>query len=58
MKRALITVSVLTTTLLGSYSATQALNRGQSPQEVVPPTTVRYRTMLVMTFPEFEAAAK
>jgi creatinine amidohydrolase len=58
MKRALITVSVLTTTLLVSYSATQALNRGQLTQEVVPPSTVKYRTMLDMTFPEFEAAAK
>lgn len=57
MKRALITVSVLTTTLLVSYSATQALNRSQLTQEVVPPSTVKYRTMLDMTLPEFEAAA-
>jgi creatinine amidohydrolase len=58
MRRALITVSVLTTTLLGSYSATHVLNRGQLTQKVVPPSTVKYRTMLDMTFPEFEAAAK
>ena len=58
MKRALITVTVLTTTSLVSYSATQALNRGQLTQEVVPPSTVKYRTMIDMTFPEFEAAAK
>lgn len=58
MKRALITVSVLTTALLVGYSAAQALNRGRLTQEVVPPSTVKYRTMLDMTFPEFEAAAK
>jgi creatinine amidohydrolase len=58
MKRALFTLSVLATTVLVSYSATQALNRGQLTQEVVPPSTVKYRTMLDMTFPEFEAAAK
>ena len=58
MKRAFITMSVLTTTLLVSCSATQALNRSQLTQEVVPPSTVKYRTMLDMTFPEFEAAAK
>jgi len=58
MKRALITVSVLTTTLLVSYSATQALNRGQLTQEVVPPGTVKYPTMLDMTFAEFEVALK
>jgi hypothetical protein len=58
MRRALITVSVLTRTLLGSYTATHVLNRGQLTQEVVPPSTVKYRTMLDMTFPEFEAAAK
>src|SRR5688572_31320425 len=58
MKRALITVSVLTTTPLVSYSAAQALNRGRLTQEVAPPSTVKYRTMLDMTFPELEAAAK
>src|SRR5688500_671605 len=58
MRRALITVSVLTTTWLVGYSATQALNRGQLTQEVVPPGAVKYRTMLDMTSPEFEAAAK
>jgi creatinine amidohydrolase len=58
MKRALITVTVLTMTSLVSYSASQALNRGQLSQEVVPPNTIKYRTMLDMTFPEFEAAVK
>jgi len=45
-------------TSLVSYSASQTLNRGQLSQEVVPPNTIKYRTMLDMTFPEFEAAAK
>ena len=58
MKRALITVAALTTASLVSYSATQALNRGQLTQEGVPPSPVKYRTMLDMTFPEFEAATK
>lgn len=58
MKPALVTVSVLATTLLVGYSAAQALMRAQLTQDVVPPGTVRYRTMLDMTFPEFEAAAK
>lgn len=58
MKRALFIVSVLTITLPVSYSATQALSRSQLTQKVLPPGTVKYPTMLDMTFPEFEAAAK
>jgi creatinine amidohydrolase len=57
MKRALITIGAAITTSLITFSATHALAQGAS-SEAAPANTARYRTMLDMTFPEFEAAVK
>lgn len=44
--------------LLFVYSAMQAITSGQSNEEALSRKTVKYPTMLDMTFPEFEAAGK
>ncbi len=54
-KRAFITMIVAAPALLFVYSAT---TNGQSNEEALSRKRVKYPTMLDMTFPEFEAAAK
>jgi creatinine amidohydrolase len=55
MKRAVVAMGLATA--LVTYSG-HALSRGQSAQPEIPPNSAKYRTMLDMTFPEFEAATK